>query len=124
MSIKMKLQDPKAEQVLNSSSMDKSADSEHMINEQIQAAIDLLNGIENGETTTPVKVEESPEQSDKVDQKIKKSVVGDQTMMTEKEYIKVLQVDNSTLQDTFNESSFFKGILNVENSGAATDENI
>ena len=125
MSQKLKMQEPNAEVVLQENSMDKTGDSEKLINDQIQITLDLLDQLESAQVgeVEPVKVVSTSDDKVIPMRKSPSVVVGDQTMMTEKEYIKVLQ-ENSTLQDTFNESSFFKGILNVEGSAATNEENM
>ena len=40
-------------------------------------------------------------------------------MMTEVQYLRFLQDSSGIMQDNMNESSFFKGIINVEKSGTA-----
>ena len=92
MSQKLKMQEPNAEVVLQENSMDKTGDSEKLINDQIQITLDLLDQLESAQVgeVEPVKVVSTSDDKVIPMRKSPSVVVGDQTMMTEKEYIKVL----------------------------------
>lgn len=117
---------------------EKSVDSGTMVNEQINATLELLNKIEqclkleNAQDTVKILKQRRKstgnvsllsifknEPNDK-QQMNSFAPRADLTMMTEIEYLKCLQDNGSVIVQDANESSFFKGtFINVEKSESA-----